>query len=159
MKRISSTRTMFHKRVFPVIWFGFLGLFVALTLTMGSVRGGAVMFAATPCAMAVFGFFLMKRLVWDLVDEVHDGGDFLVVRNRGRETRVPLADIMNVSSTMGMNPPRITLRLTGGSARGPLGPEFAFSPEKPFTFNPFARIPVAEDLIERVDRARAKRAF
>ena len=31
-----------------------------------------------PCFMAVVGFVLFKKLLWDLVDEVHDGGDYLL---------------------------------------------------------------------------------
>ena len=100
----------------------------------------------------------MKKIVWDLVDEVYDGGDFLVVRNRGREHHIPLTDIMNVSSSTFVSPPRITLKLTGASASGPLGSDVAFSPDKPFSLDPFAKDPVAEDLIVRVDRARSKRA-
>jgi hypothetical protein len=108
--------------------------------------------------MAVFGYFLTRKFVWDLADEVFDAGDHLVVRNRGREHQLPLADIMNVSSLMAMNPPRITLRLAESSANGPLGAEVAFSPEKRYTLNPFAKSEVAEDLIMRFDRARSKRA-
>jgi len=158
MKRLSSTMTTFHKKGFPALWFGFLGFFVTVAITSGAAAKGGVMFLLGPCVMAVVGYFVMKKLVWDLVDEVYDGGDFLVIRNRGRETHIPLTDIMNVSSSMSVNPPRITLKLTGPSASGPLGPEVAFCPERPFTLNPFARNQVADDLIVRVDRARSKRA-
>lgn len=156
MKRLSSTGTFFHKKVFPFFWFGFLALFLALGAN-GPIRQGQLMFLVVPCAMAAFGFFLMKKLVWNLVDEVYDGGEFLVVRNRGREHQIPFTDIMNVNASMMMNPPRITLKLTGASASGPLGPEFSFSPPRPFTLNPFARSELADDLIVRVDRARSKR--
>jgi hypothetical protein len=158
MKRVSSTATRFYKKGFPALWFGFLGLFLTLAITQGAVTNGSMMFLLVPCVMAVFGYFIMKKFVWDLVDEVVDGGDFLVIRNRGRKYQVPLTDIMNVSSTMAVNPPRITLRLDGASAAGPLGSEVSFSPEKPFTLNPFAKNAVAEDLIVRVDRARSRRA-
>jgi len=112
MKRLSSTMTTFHKKGFPALWFGFMGFFVTVAITSGVVVKGGVMFLIVPCVLAVFGYFMMKKLVWDLVDEVYDGGDFLVIRNRGRETHVPLTDIMNVSSSMSVNPPRITLKLT-----------------------------------------------
>jgi hypothetical protein len=32
-----------------------------------------------PIAMSIFGFVLMRKLVWDLVDEVCDYGDYLLV--------------------------------------------------------------------------------
>lgn len=108
-----------------------------------------------PLIMAVFGFIIMKKLVWDLADEVDDGQDFLLVRNRGEEEQVPLSNIMNVSSTVFMNPPRVTLRLV---TPGKFGQEITFTPTAGFRFNPFARNPIVEDLIVRVDRARSKRA-
>lgn len=157
MKRISSTSTTFYKKVFPAMWFGFLGLFVTLAVTHGAPGVGGVIFLVAPGAMAVFGYFIMRKFVWDLVDEVYDAGDHLVVRNRAREHHLPFTDIMNVSSSIAVNPPRITLRLTGASASGPLGTEVAFSPERKFTLNPFAPSEVAEDLIVRVDQARSKR--
>jgi len=52
-----------------------------------------------------------------------------------------------------VNPPRITLRLV---RPGRFGREITFTPVKPFTMNPFTRNPVADDLIERVDKARRK---
>ena len=70
------------------------------------------------------------------------------------EERVPLANIMNVSASVAMNPPRITLRLV---RPGKFGAEIAFSPVRTFTLNPFARNPVAEDLMLRVDQARRGR--
>ena len=39
----------------------------------------------------------------------------------------------------------------------PLGQEVTLSPKRPFSLNPFARNPTFEDLVVRVDRARAKR--
>ena len=51
-----------------------------------------------------------------------------------------------------MNPPRIVLRLV---SPGKFGSEVAFFPQRSFTFNPFAKIPIAEDLIGRVYRAHA----
>jgi len=112
-------------------------------------------FVFGPAIMAVFGYLLMKKLVWDLVDEVYDCGDFLLVRNRGNEERVQLSNIMNVSASILVNPPRITLRLANP---GKFGSEVAFSPVIGFTLNPFAKSVVAEDLIMRVDRARSKRS-
>lgn len=158
MKRISAASTTFYKRGFPALWFGFLGVFITVALTQGAVANGSVVFLLGPCVMGLFGYFVMRRLVWDLADEVYDAGDFLIVKNRGKDHHVPLTDIMNVSSTTAVNPPRITLKLTGPSSIGPLGGEVAFSPIRPFSLNPFARSEVAEDLIVRVDKARSKRA-
>lgn len=155
MKKISSgSYTFFSKKVFPVLWFGFLVFFVISTVATGAVEKD-FMFLVVPVLMAVFGFFLMKKLVWDLVDEVYDGGDFLLVKSGGKEDRVALSNIMNVSASRYTNPPRITLRLV---VPGKFGKEIAFAPVSAFTLNPFAKNEVEEDLIVRVDQARSRRA-
>jgi hypothetical protein len=153
MKKISSKYLFFYKKVFPLLWFGFLAFSIAEMLMNGSYEKELI-FLVGPCIMAVFGFFLMKKLVWDLADEVYDCGDSLLVRNRGVEERVSFSSIMNVSASTNMNPPRITLRLV---KPGKLGAEISFSPTAPFNLNPFAKNPVAEDLIVRVDKARSTR--
>ena len=138
----------------PALWFGFIAIFIVTTLLGGAVEKD-FMFLVMPCIMAAFGFFFFKKLLWDLADEVHDGGDFLLVRYRGEEENVPLSNIMNVSASMLVNPPRISLRLV---KPGKLGSEIAISPTRRFTLNPFAKSEVAENLIERVDKARRCRA-
>lgn len=149
MKKISSSATLFHKWLFPIVWFGGLAAFLAFALRHAP-RDGDLMFVAMPVLMAVFGFVLMKKLVWDLVDEVHDAGDYLLIRKGSEEERVPLANIMNVSES-NTNPPRVTLRLR---KPGKFGPEIVFSPQVRFSFNPFAKSPIVEDLIVRIDKAR-----
>ncbi len=154
MIKISSKATFLYKRIFPIFWFGFIAAFLAISLLAGATRDDW-MFLVVPCAMAIFGFFLFRRLLWDLADEVVDGGDYLLVKFRGSEERIPLSNIMNVSSSTNMNPPRIVLRLV---SPGKFGSEVAFFPQRPFTFNPFAKIPIAEDLIGRVYRTHASHA-
>ena len=154
MTKISSGRTWFHKRVFPILWFGIIGVVLVVALISGAYEKAPVALIA-PVVMAIFGFFLMKKLVFDLVDEVYDGGDHLVVRNGGKEERIPLSNIMNLNASTLVNPPRITLRLVN---RGRFGNEVAFSPIVPFTLNPFKRNQVADDLMVRVDKARSRRA-
>jgi len=78
-----------------------------------------------------------------------------VVRNGSEEERIPLGNIMNVSASTNTNPPRITLRLV---RPGRFGADVSFSPSSRISFNPFAKNPVAEDLIVRVDKARLGRA-
>ena len=77
------------------------------------------------------------------------------MRKGDEEDMVPLSNVMNVSASTVTNPPRITLRLV---TPGKFGDEVTFSPMKDFTLNPFARNPIAEDLIRRVDQARARRS-
>jgi hypothetical protein len=153
MKKISSKATIFYKRGFPLMWFGFLAVFIITSISMGAVEKD-VGFLIGPCFMVVLGYVLMKKLIWDLVDEVQDGGDFLLVKNQRRDARIQLSNIMNVSASTNMNPPRITLRLV---TPGIFGNEIAFSPASSFTLNPFAKNAIAEDLIVRVDQARSRR--
>lgn len=152
-KKISSRSTYFHKRVFPLFWFGFLALFV-FTGFAHDAGAHSPLFIVFPVVMAVFGYFFMKKLVFDLVDEVYDCGDHLLVKSGGREEIVKLSNIMNVSSSSMMNPPRIELRL---KTPGVFGDEIAFTPSG-LVFLPFAKSKIANDLIVRVDRARSARA-
>jgi len=156
MRRLSSTATGFYKRGFPAFWFGFLGLSVVLTLVTGAAAKASVLFLLIPCVMSLFGYLIMKKVVWALVDEVLDAGDALVVRNRGREYRVPLTDITHVSSIFA-RPPRVTLHVDGASAERLQATVISFTPDEPFTFNPFAKSALAADLTARVEHARMKR--
>ena len=59
-----------------------------------------------PIALGVFGFVLLRRLAWDLIEEVYDYGAHLVVKNGGEEDTIALSNIMNVSvSTLTNRPP------------------------------------------------------
>jgi hypothetical protein len=152
VKRISANNA-FQRKIFPVLWFGVLAI-VFVGMALGRVYRQAPFALFVPIGMAVFGYFLMKNLIFDLVDEVYDDGDFLLVRKGMEEERVALSNIMNVSASSMTNPPRVSLRLV---TPGKFGQEIVFSPIRPFTLNPFAKNPVAEDLIVRVDQARSHR--
>ena len=157
MTKLSSDLTFFNKKVFPLLYLGFLAVFLAAGVAGGAVSKAGPIFLLGPAVALVIGFGVMKKLIWDLVDEVYDGGEFLLIKNKGREHQLSLADVMNVSGSLYTNPPRITLRITNAGGAGPLGSEVTFSPKRPFSLNPFARNAIFEDLIVRVDRARARR--
>ena len=152
MKRISSRQTFFMKWVLPVI------LVVIALVPVGFIYLDQHRFyagAVIPSVLVLlFLFFVYPRLVLALADEVYDGGDYLLVKRGRLEDRIPLSDIMNVSVSTLVNPPRITLRL---AKRSRFGDEVVFSPPKPLTLNPFARNAVADNLIARVDAARSQR--
>jgi hypothetical protein len=118
MRRISSNMTFFYKRVFPAIWFGFLALFIATGLASGARSGPFIPSIIVPAAMMVFGYFIMKKLVFSLVDEVSDTGDALLIKNKDQVERVPLSEIINVSYSQFMNPPQVTLTLRRPSLFG-----------------------------------------
>ena len=150
MKKLNSKTTFIYKKLFPLFWFGFLIIFLSVGL-FANIRGNGpgIMFIVIPIGMIIFGYFLMKKLVWDLIDEVYDEGTTLLFRNRGNEFRVNLKDIKNVSYTTMVSPPRVTL-----SIRYPteLGDELSFSP--PASLIPFKKNKDIEALIDRIDKAR-----
>jgi hypothetical protein len=151
VKKISSGNTFLLKKIFPVLWYGIL-----LTVSAGMIFGKAPRPALmAPFAMALLGWALMKGMIWDLMDEVYDCGDTLLVKDGGREERIALTNIMNVSVTTLTNPQRVTLRLI---EPGAFGHEIVFCPLKQFTLNPFAKNAIAEDLIVRVHQARTRGA-
>jgi hypothetical protein len=153
MRRLSSRGTFFTKRVFPVLWFGFLILFIGMPYFLNGNGHSPLFFPfiVIPLAMTAFGFFIMKKLVFDLVDEVWEDGDSLLVKNRGQEERIPLSNIKNVSYSPYMNPPRVTLSLRTPSM---FGDQITFG--APIRLIPFSTSPMINDLIERVDAARQK---
>jgi len=157
MQRLSSPSTFFYKRVFPVFWFGFIGisLIIAVTAVRSSGRPEAWPALLAPMLMAVIGFVLFKHLLADLVDEVWLDGNQLVVKNRGEQSRLALGDIINVNASTMTNPPRITLMLRSESLR--FGKNLSFIPAGPRRFlGAFKPHPVAVDLIQRIDALRKR---
>ena len=152
MTRISSQRTFFMKRIFPWLFVVVLGIPIVMAFTVGRGEPPIQLFLMPLILVPVF-FIILRKLVWDLMDEVYDGGDYLLVKNAGEEERIPFSNIMNVSTTLMVNPPRVTLRLV---TPGKFGKELTFTPVKPFTLNPFTRNEIADSLIERVDKARRR---
>jgi hypothetical protein len=150
MKRISSRSTFFYKRVFPLLWFGFIGVFVLSVLRyQPAVRAPPIPFLMMPVLMAVIGYVLLRKLLFDLVDEVWDDQDALIVKNAGVEERVSLENIINIGFSTMTNPERVTLTLRDP---GRLGKEITFTP--PRRFLTLSRSPIVTELIERMDHAR-----
>ena len=83
MRQLSSKMTFFYKRVFPVIWFGFLLLFIGFALFSPSrdIQDSSTPFLIVALLMAVFGFWFMKKVIFNLADIVLDAGDALVQRH------------------------------------------------------------------------------
>jgi hypothetical protein len=146
MRPLSSKMTFFYKRILPVIWFGIVLLFVAVGLSSNAS------FLIAALLMGVFGYSIMKKMVFNLADEVLDTGDALVVRSGGQEERIALSDIKNVNYSPYSNPPLVTLSVR---RRTVFGDTVAFC--APGSVVPLWSSPVIRDLIDRVDAARRKR--
>ena len=153
MQRLSSKATFFHKRILPILMFGFLVVFVVISFGASSARNEPppLLVLVVPIIMAIVFFFTLKKLVFDLVDEVWDAGDELLVRNRSIEDRIALSDITNVNYSPYINPPRVTLSLRRPSF---FGAKISFMP--PIRFVPFTTSPVIDELIARIDAARRR---
>lgn len=152
MTRISSKATFFQKRVFPVLLFGLLAFVLVSVAEAAAAHGVPVIVGiAVVLVVLVYVFFLTKRLMFDLADEVWDAGDSLEVRRGAVEVRIPFGQIRNVSYTVMTNPNRVTLNLREA---GPLGDEVSFS--APTSWVPFRKSPVILDLIDRIEQARTR---
>ncbi len=140
-----SANLFMQRRVLPVYFALLLGAAAVGTIVARSPAVLAVL------AAAVFGYFVHRYFVGSLVDEVRDGGSFLLVRKGDLEQRIELRDIVNVSFQSFVNPPRVSLLLR---TAGPLGKEVVFSPKLGFRINVFANAPLVDELIARIDAAR-----
>lgn len=159
MQRLSSAGTVWYKRAFPLLWFGLLTVFLGIAWLQpgGGDKVPPPVVMIVPLFMMGFGYVLMRKLVFDLVDEVWLDGDQVVVVQRGERTRIPLLRIMNVNATTMVNPPRVTLMLRQPDAR--LGDSVSFVPVGPRgLFRSFKPNPVAMDLIRRIDALRQRSA-
>ncbi|MEO8385883.1 MAG: hypothetical protein ABI583_11620 [Betaproteobacteria bacterium] len=107
MKQISSHITFWYKRVMPTLFFGLLAGFAV----DDAVHSRSVWYLLGLFVVAVMAYFFMKSLVFDLADEVFDAGNTLVVRFGKDRRGIPLAEIMNVSYSPLMSPPRVVLSL------------------------------------------------
>ena len=154
MLLMSSRMTFFYKRVFPIIWFGFLAVFFLIALVKGLATNpiSNLPFLIVPVVMAIVGYQLMKKMAFDLVDEVFDLGDALLVRNGGQEERIALADIKNVNFFPYMSPPQVTLSLRRPSV---FGDTIVFCAQA--RIMPLSPSPMTEKLVDRIDAARRER--
>ncbi len=142
-----SESAFFYKRVFPAFWFGFLSLFAI------GIAFAKPIFVIHPLVMMTFGYFLFRKLVWDLADEVLDGGTYLLMRKGEVMVRIELRDVMNVNFNQLSNPRRVALKLRTPNE---LGDKIVFIPMRS-TLNPFARNAFVDELVLRVDAARSQR--
>lgn len=109
------------------------------------------MFFIMPCIMGVVGFFVMKRLIFDLMDEVWMNPDELIIKNGHWEEHMPLENVINVGNTTMSNTQRITLTLRNNCR---FGSEITFMPA---STGMFTRSTVASELIRAIDAKRTGR--
>lgn len=145
---LSSEMTLFHKKIFPIFWCGFL-ICIILGTGISSAQRGEVPPAhlLVLLVILVLGYFVIKTLAFDLADEVREAGDELIVTFDGHQTRIPFDQISHVSKPSFSNPRRITFTLSEPS---PLGSKIAFCPASHICNG----ISVYSHLIHRIDEVR-----
>lgn len=147
---ISSRWTVFYKFVLPLVWIGIGGMFVwSMQASAQPTEGLVALLFFLPFGAAVAWFYYV--LIWVLADRVTENGDHLLVRRGSVELRIPYSEILNVGYARTSQVPRLGLRLRKAGA---LGDEILFIPLANLSWNPFARNPVVEALIQKIDSAR-----
>jgi len=137
---------MMGKRFLPLLWFGFLAFIASAMIAEGGPR---VEFLVIPVVLGLVGYLLMRRFVFDLVDEVWDAGDTLIVKNDNQEEHIALSEIASIAHSPSFSPPRVTLTLNVPSR---FGDKISFSPLT--GFSPFGKSKIATELTERLEAKR-----
>lgn len=151
MHKLSSEMTWVTKRLFPTLWFGIVGA-VLLVIGVGVAKQRIPAAAlVVPVAIALFGYGMFHWLIFCLVDEVTLAGKDLIVRNRGDEERIPLANVTDVKASLFINPERIVLTL-----RDPcrFGDRIAFLPPARWKLG-ISEHPLGDELRQMVEQARS----
>jgi hypothetical protein len=147
MRKISSSSTVFYKKVFPIFWFGVCGFVSVIAVLAVFQNREPIFIVLPPIALAVFGYILMRALIFDLVDEVYLDGDEIIITNGGEVDQFAVTNILNVNASVMTNPERITLTLKKPCR---FGSEVTFSPTMRLWM--FQRHPIARELIELAHR-------
>lgn len=106
MRLISSKLSVWNKRFVPVFWCGFIAL-VAWALALNCRN--TVWIVAIPAALAVLGLAYMRMFTLAIADEAFDAGNAVIIRSKGKELSIPLANITSVKYALVADPPRIIL--------------------------------------------------
>jgi len=67
MRQLSSTSTRWHKKGFPITWFGGLGLFTLAWIPGVITQEVPAFTLLLPLGMALFGYVLMRFLIFPLL--------------------------------------------------------------------------------------------
>lgn len=135
MTRLNSKLTYLNKYLFPLVWFGFLLFFFIKAPQSAKTEVQYWVFTVAPFPMALFGYFLMRRFFFRLVNEVYRQGDTIICRNGGEEARIKLSDIQTAIYYTQTQPHKFVLRI---KYETPFGREIEFVPKigwRIFSFN------------------------
>jgi len=116
MNRISSSLTPLLKWGFPTVWFTMVASALVTVVRLDDLPKSALPITML-VTMGLFGFGICWLVLWSAVDEVHDGGEELLVRKGRIQDRIPLAHVAHVGGSR-QNGPRVMLRLSRPSRLG-----------------------------------------
>jgi len=151
---LSSGSTSYHKRWFPALFSGFLlGQQLFVIALVGQVTPENLVFLGISILILAVFISLHRCLVFCLVDEVVDEGDFLLVRNGRHQERVPLGSIAGVLDNRVSKTVRITLNLDQPCR---FGQKITFIPRYRFGWIPWGPgpHPLVYELRSRVEAVR-----
>lgn len=149
MRHLTSFSGVFSKRVFPLVFYGFMGVAAIGGLLDGELLAHPASALGLAFVVAVFYLF-QKLLVQDTADEVLDCGSYLLVRRGRTKDRIELRDIVKVDASLHLSPPLMTLHL---ARPGKLGRLVTFIPAGD-RLNPLGEHPLAQELLRRAEAAR-----
>jgi len=149
-ERLTDGSTYYWSRVFPTLWSGILGIFVALVWmdVLGDAAEPLAVKAGITAAWAIASTVFF-RMFAGLKDVWLDGDD-LLVGDPTRGTRISLRDVREVKESRLRQVKNITLELGRPT---PWGDSITFVPKglKTFLF-PYTSSPVADKLRTRTQR-------
>lgn len=96
MNKLSADATSLYKKLFPFSMYLILAIFYALCMVaMYQVGEFDIWFFLVPVCMAVLAYFIMQDGMIGLADDVFDCGEYLLIRNKGKETQIHLSDVVD----------------------------------------------------------------
>ncbi len=156
MEQLSSPSTAWTKRLWGLGPVAISAFAVAPSVMDGTFRrslGSSLV--ALALLVCVWAFFIAKARIFNLADEVLDGGDHLQIRRLWVKGTVPLASVLGVEASTFSGIERVILRLAAPSA---LGARVEFVPKRAPGPRAAGTHPVADDLAARAQRARSTNA-
>ncbi len=114
-RKISADASTALAKVFAGLPFPIVGLMLAASVYNGQVGLSGVL--AGLAFLAAY-FWIARRFVWSLIDEVTDCGDYLLARRGRVEDRILLSDIEDIVDRPYARPPKAIVTLKARSAFG-----------------------------------------
>ena len=140
--------TVFAKKIFPLVWSGFIGALLLFAVSMARINGAwfaSIIVAAFFLLMIYFGVCLNRYLLRGIADRVLEEDGQLIVEIQGERVRIPLQNVKRVTHIRG-RPEKLVLNL-----REPcqFGNKISFIP-KGWSSVLFYVNPIAADLTRRL---------